>query len=159
MSPNLSQFYVRCGVSNIPNKPISFQNGSLVGTFAEPYAELLKSFHALSSSIGNSCITFPMYNVQQTATQGVSGPCLPVNKAGNTAIDTYGNAFAIGIELQSFSNRNDTILSGLNTLNTSLFMTAIIGSGQTAVNNTTIDIFAQMDMILVLQDGLLSAKY
>ena len=91
-----------------------------------------------------------------TATTAVASGAVP-------AIDTHGNAFAIGIECQSFSNRNDTILSGINTLNSQIYFTGGIVSGETAGGtagyNYTIDFFSQMDMVLILQDGGLTARF
>ena len=163
ISPNFSYIYFRVGSSVYPNKPIYLTNGSLVGTGNEAYAELFKSFHALSSTIGNSSITHFNYNVAPTKTQGWELPFLPQSKSALGGIDTFGNAFAIGLECQSFSNRNDTILSGISTLNSQIYFTAGILSGATAGGAAgyvyTCDFFAQMDMILVIQDGIMSAKF
>jgi hypothetical protein len=137
-------------------------NGSLVGTGSEGYAELIKSFHALSTSIGNTAIPYNQYNVCTTATQGWSAPYAPGSKTAGT-LDTHANSFAIGLELESFSNRTDTILSGVSTLNTQIFFTGVVNSGQTtggtATSTITAHFFAQYDSILVLQDGQLSAKF
>lgn len=173
ISPNLSYAYYRIGSSLFPNKPIYFNNGSLVGTGGEGYAELLKSFHALSSSIGNSVIPFQSYNVAATASQGYNLCYVPASKVISPAngaftgtvpnIDTHGNSFVIGLETQSFSNRNDTILSGVSTLNSQIYFTAGINSGVTAGGtnsyNYTCDFFAAMDMILILQNGVLTARF
>jgi hypothetical protein len=175
INPNLSFYYFRIGSSVYPNKPVYLTNGSLVGTGAEAYGELLKSFHALSSTIGNTALTYNSYNVAATATQGFALNYVPGSKslAATTAvaatgvvppIDTHGNAFAIGLECQSFSNRNDTILSGISTLNSQIYFTGGIANGLTAGGvannyNYTIDFFSQMDMVLVMQDGILSAKF
>jgi len=161
INPNLSNFYYRIGSSIYPNKPIYLINGSLVGTGSEAYAELIKSFHALSSSIGNTAITVPQYNVCATATQGWTAAFAPGSKL--TVQDTHNNGFCVGLECQSFSNRNDTILSGISTLNSQIFFTGVINAGATAGGannfNYTVDFFSQMDMILVLVDGVLSAKF
>ena len=144
-----------------PNKPVYLMS-STTGTGGEGYAELLKSFHALSASIGNSAITYQNYNVASTATVGFAGASVPAARAGAIVPDTFNNAFAIGLELQSFSNRNDTILSGVSTLNSQVFFTGTIFNGQTAGGggaDIIADFFAQMDMILVLQNGILSAKF
>ena len=175
INPNLSFYYFRIGSSVYPNKPVYLINGSLVGTGAEGYGELLKSFHALSSTIGNTALTYNSYNVAATANGGWAINYIPGTKAivpaalGGAAgtvppIDTHGNAFAIGIECQSFSNRNDTILSGISTLNSQIYFTGGIVNGITAGGvannyNYTIDFFSQMDMVLVMQDGILSAKF
>lgn len=162
INPNLSQYYFRIGSSMYPNKPVYLMS-STTGTGGEGYAELLKSFHALSSSIGNSAITFQNYNVAATATTGFAIASAPAARAGAIVPDTFNNAFAIGLELQSFSNRSDTILSGVSTLNSQVFFTGTIFNGLTAGGVPALDIiadfFAQMDMILVLQNGILTAKY
>jgi len=174
INPNFSSVYFRVGSSIYPNKPIYLINGSIVGSGSEAYAELLKSFHALSSSIGNSALPYSSYNVAATAGLGWARNFIPIaknqttpaaaaNAYGIATVDTHANAFAIGLELQSFSNRNDTILSGISTLNTQIYFTATIASGLlaggTGTYNYTCDYFAGMDMILVLQNGVLSAKF
>ena len=162
ISPNLSSYYYRCGSQIIPNKPVYLMNGSLVGTYNEAYAELLKSFHALSTSIGNSAIPFAQYNVASTASQGVTASFQPGAKTTGV-IDTHANNFALGLELESFSNRSDTILSGVSTLNTQIFFTGVIGSGLSAggasAYNFTAHFFANFDAILVIVDGIMSAKF
>ena len=174
INPNMSYYYFRVGSSLYPNKPIYLTNGSLVGSGGEAYAELLKSFHSLSSSIGNSALTYGSYNVAATQAQGFNAGYVPGSKtttiataaasgAAPTVPDTHANAFAIGLELQSFSNRNDTILSGISTLNSQIYFTAGIATGQTAGGgnnfNYTIDFFSQMDMVLILQNGVLTARF
>jgi hypothetical protein len=162
VNPNLASYYFRIGSSMYPNKPVYLMS-SQSGTGAEGYAELLKSFHALSASVGNSAIPYSNYNVATTATLGFAQAYVPAGRNAAVVPDTFGNAFAIGLELQSFSNRSDTILSGISTLNSQVFFTGTVYNGLTAggVDNhdITADFFAQMDMILVLQNGILTAKY
>ena len=97
-----------------------------------------------------------------TATQGWALANVPGSKTNGT-IDTHYNAFHIGQELETFSNRRDTILSGVSTLNTQTFFTGIINSGATAGGtnsyNYNVHFFANFDMILVIQDGIMSAKF
>lgn len=157
-SPSISNYYFRIGSSIYPNKPVYLINSNLTGTGAEGYAELMKTFHALSSSIGNSAITNAQYNVSTTAASGFAAE-FGVGQKAQGVRDTHNNAFAIGLECESFSNRSDTILSGISTLNSQIFFTANILSGKTAAANFTIDFFAQMDCILCLTNGVLSAKY
>ena len=120
----------------------------------------MKSFHALSASIGNTAITYQNYNVAATATTGFAIASVPAARAGALVSDTFNNAFAIGLELQSFSNRNDTILSGVSTLNSQVFFTGTIFNGQTAGGggaDIIADFFAQMDMC-VMQPMAYSAR-
>ena len=165
INAGLSSFYFRIGSSIYPNKPIYLINGSLVGTGAEAFAELMKSQHALSSTLNNGSIQYNQYNVSATATKGWSLGYVPSSNVvgANSSIDTSNNAFAIGLECQSFANRSDTILSGISTLNSQIFFTGIINSGDTAGGtnsyNYTADFYSQMDMILVILDGVMSAKF
>ena len=136
-------------------------------TGSEAYGELLKSFIALSSTIRNTAHTYPSYNVCAKANQGWALHYVPGKKAMAAAtavasgsvpvIDTHGNEFCLGIECQSFSNRNDAILSGINTLNSQIYFTDGVVSGETAGGtvgyNYTIEFFSQMDMVLILQDA------
>jgi hypothetical protein len=165
INPNFSYYYFRIGSSLYPNKPIYLVNSSLVGTASEGFAELLKSFHALSSTIGNTTLVNNQYNVSATApaTAGFISGWTPVSKNSGSQ-DTSSNAFAIGLECQSFSNRNDTILSGISTLNSQIYFTAGIQTSQTAGGTVytysyTCDFFAQMDMVLILQNGVLTARF
>ena len=170
VNPNFAQVYWRIGSSIYPNKPIYLINGSYVGTGAEAYAELIKSFHALSSTTGNTTLVAPQYNVisNNAPIQGWQPCSLPGNMCVTfpaiAAVTTHYNAFGIGLELQSFSNRSDTILSGVSTLNSQVYFTAVVNAGSTVGGagngfNFTIDFFAQMDMVLVIQDGIMSAKF
>jgi len=63
------------------------------------------------------------------------------------------------LETQSFSNRNDTILSGISTLNSQIFANLTTISGVTVGADIVADFYACMDMILVIQDGIMSAKF
>jgi hypothetical protein len=67
VSPNLSYFYWKIASALIPQKPVFLVNSSVVAGGSEAFAEAIKSFHALSSSIGNSAITANMFNVSQSA--------------------------------------------------------------------------------------------
>ena len=156
VNPNLASLYWRIGSSIYPNKPIYLVNGTTVGTGAEGFAELLKSFHALSSTIGNTTLNYGQYNVAQNAVQGwAANVGIAINNA--TALGNHYNAFAVGLELQSFSNRSDTILSGISTLNSQVYFTGTTYAP--TILASTIDFFGNMDMILVLQDGILAAKF
>jgi len=157
INPNLSNFYFRIGSSIYPNKPVYLINGTQQSGGAEAFAELLKSFHALSSSVGNSVITYPQYNVAQAASGAWSEAVAPGSRA--VARNTSDNAFCIGLECQSFSNRNDTILSGISTLNSQIFFTGVVASGSTVGVNYTVDFFSSLDAILVIVDGVMSTKF
>ena len=170
INPNFSSYYARVGAAIYPNKPVYLVNGFLSGSGAEAFAELMKSFHSLASITGDPAIRASEYNVMpngSTTTQW-NTPYVPSTKFGN--IDTHANAFAIGMEFQTFSNRNDTICSGISTQNTQMFFTGVIGSGllaggtggtagSTGQYSYTCDFFAQYDMILVIENGCMRAVF
>jgi len=158
-NPNFINYWWRIGSLILPQKYVQLQNSSTTGGYAEAFSEIMKSFHALNhaeyaGSLGSIC-----YNVADAADTSV-GDAGTVSGvvAINTGANSYKNGFAIGQELESFAQRNDTILSGMNTLGSQVFFEANIGStGPTA--SYTLDFYAYYDMILVLQDGLLSIKF
>ena len=143
----------------IPNKPVYLHNANTSSGGGEAFAEVLKSFHALSSTISNSAITSNNYNVMTTGVGAWATCSPPISKTAATVPGTENNNFFISSELQTFSNRNDTILSGVSCLNTSVYLVTQTLPGTSIGTSITVDVFAQMDMILVLQDGMLSPKY
>jgi hypothetical protein len=168
INPNLGSYYFRVGSSIYPNKPV-YLKSTIQGSGSEAYAELLKSFHALSSSIGNTAITLPQYNVAATATAATAWT-VPIGTNGGNLVTqlqnagTSNNAFAIGLECQSFSNRNDTILSGISTLNSQIYFSGVVYTGESVGGangyNYTAHFFSAMDMILVIdENGVMSAKF
>ena len=157
ISGNFAQISFRIGSSMYPNKPITLVN-TINGTGGEAFAELLKANHALSSTVGNAAITYSMYNVSQAPQKGWAAAYAPGVKS-NGVQDAHNNAFIIALETQSFSNRNDTILSGISTLNAQVFANITTVSGSTVGVNLVADFYACMDMILVIQDGIMSAKF
>jgi len=140
-------------------------NTALTGNGSEAFAEMLKSFHSLDTVHGNSAITSQQYNVTSIAGAGVNMGNWIAAYAINTTkaagqLDSANNAFCIGQEFESFCHKSDTILSGLSTLNTNLFFTyGIVSGGNTGASVITAEFYAQYDLILVLQDGYISAKY
>jgi hypothetical protein len=108
-------------------------NGYIVGSGSEAMAELQKSFRSLASIISESAIKANEYNVSSTAyASGQWRLCYVPGSKTTGVVGTEANASAIGLELQSYSNRTDTIMSGINTLDTQMFFTANIYPGLTA---------------------------
>ena len=123
--------------------------------FAESFAELQRSFHGLSNNLFSGSIQSTVYNVAETADATVGDGSYVIQLQADA--NSYKNGFAIAQELESFSNRNDTILSGINCLGSSIFFepTSTIATGQ----NYILDFYAYHDMILVLENGLYSVKF
>ena len=158
VNPMIGSYYFRVGSSIYPNKPVYLIN-TLQQSGSEGYAEMLKSLHALSSTNGNTSITYNQYNVATAALGGWAQAYQPATQLQN--MGTSNNAFCIGLELETFANRNDTILSGVSTLNSQIYFTGTIYTGQnTGANAITAQFFAHMDMILVINEaGVMSAKF
>ena len=154
-NPNISQYWWRVGPYLIPNKPVTLIS-SQVGGFAEGYMEIIRSLHGLShADVGNS-IAFDQFNVidgTAVATVGNGG----LLQAGHTLTTSARNAFAIAQELELWSQRADVLISGMNTLASQVFFECNLDSAPTAVY--TLDFYANFDIIFVLENGLLSARY
>jgi hypothetical protein len=154
-NPQFSSFWIRCGAFLLPQKPINIINSSTTGSFAESFAETIKAFHQLNSYIISTSVTSAYYNVNDAASPTSEGA---LYAALNTTVNSYQNAFAIGLELESFALRNDVLLSGLNSLSTQIFFECNMAS---TANTTayTLDFYSYFDQILVLDSGILSVKF
>jgi hypothetical protein len=164
VNPQISNYYWRIGSYLIPNKPVNIQSTASAGSgYAEAFAELLKSFHAFSAPQYASGITADGFNVADVADPSVGGGSSSLNglvSAYTTGSTSYGNAFAIAQELESYSNRSSVMLSGINCLGQQTFFEGAMNSATTSLSTAyTIDFFANYDCIVELSDGILSAKF
>jgi hypothetical protein len=97
-----------------------------VGSASETMDELQKSFRSLTSLTGEPAIKANEFNVAATAYACGKWALtyVPASRA-NGNVETEAYAFSIGLELQSYSKRTDTIMSGIDTLDTQMFSLAI----------------------------------
>lgn len=152
VNPNIEYYWWRIGASIIPAKAVYLSNANNTGGYAESYAELLKSWHALHT-VANSTALAVEYNKADTAITNT-----PVVAGATAGSGAFANGFVIAQELESFAQRNDVLLCGMNTLSSQVFFECNIAS--TAPSTTyTLDFFAWYDHILVLERGLLSVKF
>ena len=78
--------------------------------------------------------------------------------ACNTGLKSYKNGFVIAQELESISNKTHVMLTGLNCLSSQVFFECNINAtGQTS--SYTLDFFCNFDQILVLENGLFTARF
>jgi hypothetical protein len=63
----------------------------------------------------------------------------------------------IAQELESFAQRSDVLLSGMNTLSSQVFFEAQIDTITTDIY--TLDFYAWYDHIMVIDQGIMSIKY
>jgi hypothetical protein len=141
---------------------VILNNSNNTGSYSEAFCEVVRSFHSLTAPQYSSGVNFAYYNTQDAAGDagtggGSSATVGGVNQAVLTT-NSYQNAFAIGQELESWANRSDILISGMNTLASQIFFEANIASTGPTVAYT-FDFFANYDHILVLQNGLLSVKF
>jgi hypothetical protein len=149
INPNISSYFFRCGGSQIPTKPVTLINSSTTGGYSESLYEFLKCFGNSNSRLAGSSLRADYYNVAKTA-DARNGPVT----AGNISSTP---AFAIGQEFVTFSGKNDVLLSGMNTLSQNIFFECdVSSSGNDAM---TLNFFAAYDILFVVQNGIMSARF
>jgi len=152
VNPNISSYWFRIGSSIIPQKAVDLYNTSTCGGYAQAFAEVMKSWHGLNHCEYGTILSYPEYNVAETAV------ALDQVTAGATAANSYTNGFAIAQELESFAQRSDVLISGLNTNSSTVFFEGNIQTATTAMY--TLNMYASYDHILVIDpNGLISIKY
>jgi hypothetical protein len=152
INPNFQYYWFRIGSSVISSKAVTLQ-GTNTGAYGEAYIELLKAWHMCHNVNMSSCLDAE-YNVSDKPTNLIESTVRGQLLA--TPETTYKNGFVIAQELESFSNRNDVLLSGMNTLSSQIFFETNIDVAPAAVYS--LNFFAYYDHILVLDRGILSVK-
>ena len=80
-------------------------------------------------------------------------------KTKETGGNSYGNAFAIGLELECYSSgRNDVLLTGINTIGQNVFFNSL-HSGTALSAAFTMNFFAYFDCILVIDQGVMKCLF
>ena len=151
VNPNIAQYWWRIGSAIIPSKAVYLESSGNTGGYGEAFAELLKSWHALHTTSSSSAL-YLEYNVADATVTN----CPQI--AVNTGANSYLNGFVIAQELESFAQRSDVLLSGMNTLSSQVFFEAQINTAIGA-SAYTLDFFAWYDHIMVIDQGIISIKY
>lgn len=151
-NPQISSYFFRIGSSLIPNRAVDLDNVNTTGNYSEAFSELIRSWHSLSNTYISTVLNRDYYNVGDIALANTN--ITAINTVGNS----YKNGFVIACEMESYSNKNDVLLSGYNTLGSQTFFECNLNATGPA-NSYTLDFFANFDVILVLENGLLSARY
>jgi hypothetical protein len=149
-------YWFRVGSALIPSRPITLKNSSgLVAGYGEGFQEIQKMFHALNHTEIVGACTFSQYNTNDVADANVGAGGV---QAVQTTVDSYKNSFAMGIDLETYSNREDIMISGLNTLSAQTFLECNIGTGPATAY--VLNMYANYDHILVKdQGGILSVRF
>lgn len=151
VNPAIDSYFFRIGAAIIPNKPVVLQNANNTGGFGEAFSEMLKSWHSLHSTANSTCLDLE-YNVNDVAITRTNVA------AFFTAANSYKNGFCIAQELESFPQRSDVLLSGMNTLSSQVFFEANLNATAPA-NAYNMNFFAWYDHIIVIQNGIMSIKF
>ena len=133
----ISQFSARVGSAGVfPSKPIDCINS---GGNGNAWSETIKAFHALDNGIWNTSVTSAGF----------------YTTADNTAVTSGSSSGTLlGIELQSFSHKNGSIMSGINTLQGNSYIDFVL-SGATSANYQ-VDVFSWYDALLHIENGIVT---
>jgi hypothetical protein len=154
VNPNIASYWWRIGASIVPNKMVYLENNNTTAGFAEGFMEIQRSWHSLNSASNSSCIPSVYYNNRDSAID--TTPCVQAKAVG---AQTYQNGFCIAQELESFAQRNDLLLSGLNTLSSQVFFEMNVNTAATNCTAFVFDFYANYDHILIIENGIISARF
>ena len=107
--------------------------------YCECFEELKKSFHCGGSSLASMGI-LNNTNYSIVAASGAN--------AANTG------TFILACDFESYTGRSGSILSGVSTLGSDLYLNATFGNSEAA----TIDMFLHYDIKLIIKDGILTVN-
>jgi len=150
INPYFDYVVLKVSGTQVPQKPIYFQNTSTTGGFAEGLVETMKCFGSIIGTDKSMLLNASNYNVAPAAntTTGVLGIA--------AGAGSYANAFGLGIDLELFQSK-DTIINGLNCLAESLYFEANISTDPGA--DFTLDFYASFDALYIVDStGYVSAR-
>ena len=163
-NPTINSYWWRIGGAMIPQKPVALYNPTAGCGYAEGYAEIMKSWHSLSSPDMCGGLNMTIFNATDITASDASVPVgTPSGAATAFGLDGYKCGFAIAQECESFANRSDLLLSGLNTQSSQVFFECNLGIksdySKLPLAATTLDFYAQYDQILVIENGIMSCRF
>ena len=152
----IDTYWFRVGSALYPSRPVTLKNSSgLVAGYSEGFQEIMKSFHSLNHIEMSGACSFTQYNTNDAADTGVGAGGVQILQTGALSLN---NGFAIAIDLETYANREDIMISGMNTLSAQTFLECNIGTGPTV--SYTLNMYANYDHILVKDSsGLLSVRF
>jgi hypothetical protein len=140
---------LRAGALYIPNAPIRYS--------AELFTELQKAYHRFGSQSQGSSMTWSTWSraAPLAAFAAGAGTGAALDSVYGAYVQGIGSAF-FALNLDSVSGKSELLHSGINTLNQNLFLDMTYATALPA-SQTRFDAFAHADMILQIQDGVISA--
>jgi len=165
-NPAINSYWWRIGGAMIPQKPVTLYNPNAGAGYAEGFAEIMKSWHSLSSPDmcgGLNLTTFNATDILDANVDASVPTGIPSSATTSKGSAGYTAGFAIAQELESFANRSDLLLSGMNTLSSQVFFECNLGLKSDfsclPLTATTLDFYAQYDQILVIENGIMSCRF
>ena len=162
INPCISAYWFRVGAYMVPQRQVTLYSTANTGGNGEAFCELQKCFHGMNRPEMCTGIPYSQYNcvgilnADLTIGGNVAGQVAPLVVA-----QSHNNAFAIAQDFETFANKTDLLLSGMNTLSSQVFFEANIGWGaanQLPAVAYTLNAYANFDQIIVLQNGIMSIR-
>ena len=139
---NMCSVQFAIGSALYPNSPIRSSQ--------EVYAEVVKYFHSMGNLYASSSINQSSFNIAADAADNASA-------ASNATVATYYTSIGTGcfaINLDNVANRSDVMSSGLNTLTSNIILNMTYGTTPNEANR--LDVYAHIDMVLAIENGIFS---
>ena len=165
INPCISSYWFRVGAYLAPQRAVQLYSTPNTGGNGGGFCELQKCFRGMNRPEMCTGLPHNQYNVVDLTTADTSvGGMLVTGQTvmTNTGANSFQNAFAIGQDFEAFANKTDLLLSGMNTFTSQIIFEANIGWGAASQAPTTsfvLDFYSNYDLILVLDNGILSAKF
>lgn len=168
INPNFSQYQFKLGGLYIPARPVMLESTTNFG-YAETFIETMKAYHIFADFGQNSGIGELYYNVVDNTTNlsGVNTSATNLNggvvacSAADTAANgakSYAHGFLICQDFESITNKNELILSGIDTRFSQLYFEYTINR-PIGANAYILDFYVMHDALLVLDNGFYSIKF
>jgi hypothetical protein len=153
INPNFESWYFTISGQNFPQTPVTLVNLGNTGGFAEGLCELNKVFQSLTATDKATLINADNFNVSVATASPSTGVIV-----GLSDVQSFRNAFAIGLDLQLFHSSTE-IITGVNTLNESIYFNASIPSAGSGSGNFNLDFFCLFDALFIVdQTGFISLR-
>ena len=164
INPCIASYCFRVGAYMVPQRSVTLYSASNTGGNGEAFCELQKCFHGMNRPEMCTGLPFNQYNVVDigAADATIGGIAAAGQPIPALVAASHANAFAIGQDFETFANKTDLLLSGMNTQSAQIFFEANIGWGAANLAPTvafTLDYYANFDQILVLENGIMSARF
>ena len=183
VNPQIASYWFRVGSILAPARFVTLWNQNTTGNFSEGFAEIQKMYHSLQNPDYAGSIPYSNFNVIDGSNDfsigggGNAGTVAAGVVAQSTDVSSYQNGFMIGQELETFAQKSSVLLSGMNTLASNVFFECNVGIAS-AVNNLggkgtanqygavagptnqyVLDFFANFDIIFVIENGVMTARF